>query len=332
MRSMMLLQQSKAMSKTQFGFGAPEPVVYDDVEDSLNIAYVNRAEVALAMDVFKPKAPEGTELPVIIMIHGGGLFMGDREFNRPYGRLLAHKGYLVFSLEYRWTPKAVIGEQLDDVCAGMDRVGEMMVNYDVDFTRIFLVADSAGSYLALYVSAMHVSEKLQKIIGYKPSRMRYAAIGTICGMFYTESSLNDQIWGDRREDEKFKKYMNAEHPEIVSNLPPVFMVTSQGDIYNNYSIRYHKVLKEAEKIVKLFYAGNEELQHIFPIMQPEHPKSLEATDRMLAWFEERAKLSLERKKRETHPGKKHLKIRARIADGSIGNLCNEQIADLLKDE
>ncbi|MBR3318382.1 MAG: carboxylesterase family protein [Atopobiaceae bacterium] len=76
--------------------GASEPVEYDDVEETLNIAYVNRDEVALGMDVFKPKVPEGTELPVIVVIHGGGLVMGDRGLERPYCRLLAHKGYLVF--------------------------------------------------------------------------------------------------------------------------------------------------------------------------------------------------------------------------------------------
>ena len=47
MRSMMVIQQSKSMSTSQFVFGAPEPVVYDDVEDSLNIAYVNRAVTPL---------------------------------------------------------------------------------------------------------------------------------------------------------------------------------------------------------------------------------------------------------------------------------------------
>ena len=164
-------------------FGASEPAVYEDVEDTLNVAYVNRDEVALCMDVFKPKVAAGAELPVIVDIHGGGLFMGDRGLNRPFCRLLAHKGYLVFSLEYRLAPKADLGQQLDDVCAGMDQVGRMLVDYDVDFSRVFLVADSAGAYLAAYVSAIHGSRKLQNAIGYKPSKMVYAAVGFISGMF-----------------------------------------------------------------------------------------------------------------------------------------------------
>jgi acetyl esterase/lipase/acyl-coenzyme A synthetase/AMP-(fatty) acid ligase len=269
------------------------------------------------MDVFKPIVPEGTELPVIVIIHGGGLFMGDRGLERPYSRLLAHKGYLVFSLEYRLAPKATIGQQLDDVCAGMDIVGSKLVDYDVDFGRIFLMADSAGAYLACYVTAMHESEKLQNIIGYKPSRMVFAAVGFMSGMFYTNKMLSEQIFGDKRDDKKFLKYMNPEHPEIVKNLPPAFLLTSCGDSFNNFSLRFNKALKKAGRVSKLLYLGDEELQHVFTITNPEHPRSIEATDKMLAWFEEQAEIRRTRRKKDPKVEGAKKAVQKRIADGSI---------------
>ena len=317
MRAMMERTQSLDLKQVMGAFGAVEPAVYDDVEEQLNIAYVNRDEVPLAMDMFKPKVPEGTELPVILLIHGGGLFMGDRGLNRPYSRLLAHKGYLVFSLEYRLAPKANICQQLDDVCAGMDRVGEMLVDCDVDFSRIFLVADSAGAYLACYVSAMHESVKLQKAIGHKPSRIVYAAVGFISGMFYTEKALQDQVYDEKRTDERFLKFMNVEHPDILSNVPPAFMVTSCGDMLNNYTLKFHKALKKAGRPSKLVYFGDEELRHIFPIMNPEHPKSIEATDKMLEWFEHWAQVRRESRKSSPELEQKQKDLQARIDDGSL---------------
>ena len=317
MRAAMERSQSMDLKQVMTAFGAVEPTVYDDVEEQLNIAYVNRDEVALAMDMFKPKAPEGTELPVILLIHGGGLFMGDRGLDRPYSRLLAHKGYMVFSLEYRLAPKANICQQLDDVCAGMDRVGEMLVDYDVDFSRIFLVADSAGAYLACYVSAMHESVKLQKAIGYKPSRIVYAAVGFISGMFYTEKALQDQVYDDKRTDERFLKFMNVEHPDILGNLSPAFMVTSCGDMINNYTLKFHKALKKAGRPCKLVYFGDEELRHIFPIMNPEHPKSIEATDKMLEWFEHWAQVRRESRKSSPELEQQKAALQARIDDGSL---------------
>ena len=316
-RAMLERSQSMNMMNMMKVFGASEPVMYEDVEETLNVAYVNRDEVALAMDIFKPKAEPGTDLPVILILHGGGLFMGDRGLERPYSRLLAHKGYLVFSLEYRLAPKAELTQQLDDVCAGMDIVGRMLVDYDVDFNRIFLVADSAGAYLAAYVSAMHGSEKLQKAIGYKPSRMTYAAVGFLSGMFYTNKMLQDQIYGSKRDDQNFLKYMNIEHPEILHNMPPAFLLTSCGDTFNNYSIRFHDALKEAGRPSKLVYFGDEDLQHIFPITNPEHPKSIEGTDKMLAFFEEQAKIRMETRMPSDEVKKTRKKLDERIADGSI---------------
>ncbi len=320
MRAMFERTQSIDFSKTMSMFGAKEPAVYEDVKETLNVAYVNRDEVALAMDIFEPEAEKGTELPVILVIHGGGLFMGDRGYIRPYCRLLAHKGYLVFSIEYRLAPKADLCEQLDDVCAGLDHVGRMLVDYDVDFMRIYLVADSAGAYLAAYVSAMHGSEKLQKAIGHKPSRMVYSAVGFICGMFYTNKALQEQIYGSKRHDEKFLKYMNIENPEIIDNMPPAFLITSNGDILNSYSIRFNKALKEHGRTSKLLYFGNEELLHIFPILNPEHPRSIEATDRMLAWFEEQADMWREWYKKRAELAEKRGETIKRISAGEFNDM------------
>jgi acetyl esterase/lipase len=319
-RAVLERTQSMDLKKSMTMVGAKEPVTYSDVKENLNVAYVNRDEVALAMDIFEPEKEMVTELPVILAIHGGGLFMGDRGLERAYCRMLAHKGYLVFSLEYRLAPKANLCEQLDDVCAGLDHVGRMLVDYDVDYNRIFLVADSAGAYLAAYVTAMHGSLKLQNAIGHKPSRMVYTAVGFISGMFYTNKKLQEQIYGDKRHDERFLKFMNIEHPEIINNMPPAFLITSCGDTFNNFSIRFNKALKRNGRVSRLVYLGNEELQHIFPITNPEHPRSLEVTDKMLEWFEEQAVLRCEAITKEREILRKRERHAERIAAGEFSNM------------
>ncbi len=265
-----------------------------EVEEILNQPYMNRQEVPLAMDIFKPKVKEGTELPVIVTIHGGGLVIGDRKLSRRFAKLLAGRGYLVFSIEYRLAPRANCAEQLDDVCAGMDLIGRELVNYDVDFTRMFLIAESAGAYLATYVTAMRGSQELQNAIGYKPSRMVFRGVGLICGMFYTQKNdpigwiLADQFYGDKRNNKEFLKYMNPENPEILDNLPPAFLITSRGDFLNNYTLMFHDALKKAGKRTKLIYYGDGSLTHAFVTMQPSLEKSKDAINRMLEWFEAEA--------------------------------------------
>ena len=308
--------------------GAPSEenaVKYDNVEEILNIPYMNRDEVPLGMDIFKPVADAGTELPVIVTIHGGGLTMGDRKISRPFGRLLASKGYLVFSIEYRLAPRANVCMELDDICAGLDLVGQKLVDYDVDFSRIFIAAESAGAYLAAYVTAMKGSEKLQEAIGYEPTRVSFKAIGLMSGMLYTNRKdpsgwmLADQIYGEKRADENFLQYMNPEHPEIINNLPPVYLITSKADMLNSYSILMNEALKKAGKPCRLLYYGDDDLQHAFTTLQTEHPKSIDSIDRMLAWFEEQAELAANREKRLKALENKKKKIFDAMADGSFDN-------------
>ena len=272
-----------------------------EVKEYLNRPYMNKDEVPLAMDVFVPEVEKGTELPVIVHVHGGGLVIGDRKPARAYSHVLASRGYLVFSIEYRLAPRANVSEQLDDVCAGMDAIGSHLIDFEVDFGRIFLTAESAGGYLAVYTAAMKYSERLQKAIGYEPTRMEFRALGIASGMYYTNRDdplgllLADQFYGNKRTSPEFLELMDPEHPEIVRNLPPLFLVTSRGDFLNNYTLMYHKALKDAGKSTKLVYYGEANLGHTFVTVNPTHPKSIDAIDRMLAWFEEQADARRKRK-------------------------------------
>ena len=51
------------------------------------------------MDIYRADAFAGKELPVILNIHGGGLILGCKEYNRYFCAQLSKLGYLVFSIE-----------------------------------------------------------------------------------------------------------------------------------------------------------------------------------------------------------------------------------------
>ena len=294
-----------------------------EVEDILNNPYMNRDEVPLAMDIFKPVVPEDTELPVIVYIHGGGLVLGDRMHYRPYGRALASRGYLVFSIEYRLAPRANACEQLDDVCAGMDYIGRRLVEFNVDFWRVFMTAESAGAFLAIYVAAMKKSKKLQEAIGYEPTRLSFKALGLHSGMFYTDREdpigwmLADQVFGDKMADENFKQYLDPENDEILKNLPPVFLTTSRGDFLSKYTLMYHDALKKEGRVSHLMYFGDNDLWHAFVALRPELADSIDAMDRMTDFFEESVELYKKDLKKHTAEQNALNEINERIENGEI---------------
>ncbi|WP_026662912.1 alpha/beta hydrolase [Butyrivibrio proteoclasticus] len=306
----------------------PEEKAPDNVKEARNFPYINREGIPLAMDIFQPVGPEydERELPVIVTIHGGGLVTGDRKISLNLSRDLASRGYLVFAIEYRLAPRANVCEQLDDVCAGLDLVGSKLVEYDVDYSRIFLTADSAGAFLAIYTAAMKNSVKLQRVIGHEPSRMVFKALGISCGMFYTNKDdilgalLSEQFYGDRKDDSNFIQYMNPEHPEIVNNLPPTFFVTSRGDFLNQYTISYSKALKRAGKTSKLLYYSEEYLNHTFNFAHPDFPQSKDANTKMLAFFEEQAAIYADRQINSVQKEKEYKELKKSIETGKSGNM------------
>ena len=160
----MIISITKFKLRKSLNMGEVKEIPSDGLNEYRDVPYNNHAGKELLMDIFEPIVEKGTELPVIINIHGGGLIGGSKNLSVGFCRQLAKRGYLVFSLEYRLIPAVRVYEQFDDVCAGMDCIGRKLVDFDVDFTRIYMVAESAGAYLATYVAAMKRSEALQKAI------------------------------------------------------------------------------------------------------------------------------------------------------------------------
>ena len=261
------------------------------IREYRDIPYKNRSGKELQMDIFEPEVPAGTELPIIINIHGGGLIDGNKSFSVGFCRKLARKGYLVFSLEYRLIPDVRVYEQFDDVCAGMDCVGEKLVNFDVDFTRIYMAAESAGAYLATYIAAMRKSKALQEAIGYNPTRMRFKAMGLISGMFYTTRKdtlgwfLSRSIYGKDERSKAIAEYTNPEHPEIIYNIPPCYLVTSKADMLERYTLDFAGELGNKGVEHFLRHMGSDpKLIHAFPVLRPDLLESERVINEIVDWF------------------------------------------------
>ena len=119
----------------------------DDVEEIKNVPYASDGLPAHRLDIYRPRKAGGQKLPVIVNVHGGGLIIGCKEFNRYFCANLCKKGYLVFSVEYRLVPDCLFFDQCRDVFAAMDFIGEHLAEYSGLPDRIFAVGDSGGACL-----------------------------------------------------------------------------------------------------------------------------------------------------------------------------------------
>ena len=113
--------------------------------------------VGLKMDIYLPEGDDSPTRPLLLMMHGGGFFIGNK--NEPgqteWCRYFASLGYVAASIDYRMGYRLKKGalslaERLAEEDAA-DALGFLLDREDlrIDRSRIFVAGTSAGAALAL---------------------------------------------------------------------------------------------------------------------------------------------------------------------------------------
>ena len=263
----------------------PDLVCVDDV------SYEGPDGTTLVADVYRPKDSSADPLPIVVFVHGGGLFVGNRKTNREYAELMAERGYLVFAPEYRVLEETDAVGEISDVCAGLSYIASHASEFGGDLTRVVVNVESAGAFPALYATAVLGSSYLQEAFGIQAPELYVRGLACFGGMLYTTADdpvglvYHRAMYGDRLRDKDFMELMNPEDPRVESSLPSVLQVTSGADFLKAHTLRYDEALERAGHDHRLiYYEEGAELTHAFPSLRPELPQSKEVLDELDAWF------------------------------------------------
>lgn len=112
------------------------------------------ADPEQGMDVFIPEGAD--KAPIILMVHGGAWFLGDKATSGVAGEKAAHwlpRGYIFISANYRLSPKADPIGQAEDVAAAIAAVQQKAAEWGGDPSRIIAMGHSAGAHLVALVAA-----------------------------------------------------------------------------------------------------------------------------------------------------------------------------------
>lgn len=262
----------------------------EDLDICFDLEYRGKDSNTLYADVFRQKNIKGKKLPVIVFVHGGGLFVGNRKVNRIFCEVIARLGYLVFSIDYRLLSQADGIGEISDVCSGLEYVTACAKDYVGDLNRVILMGESAGAYLALYASVVANSDIFEGVIEKSGNLCKVAGLCCFSGMFYV--TRNDPIgfvykkdmFGAKIRDKAFMKLTDPGNADIISRLPPVFLVSSRGDFLKIYTLKYAKALKKEGHVHKLIYYDKaEHLRHAFVSFAPLLPESAETLAELVKW-------------------------------------------------
>lgn len=130
------------------------------VDVTHDVVYAKPGVKPLKYDVFSPRGAKN--LPVIVIIHGGGWTANDEDIMRGLARELTRGGrFVVCSMDYRWAGKAdgdttstTMANIIEDVFGGIAHIMEHARQYGGDPTRIGVTGDSAGGHLSAAASLM----------------------------------------------------------------------------------------------------------------------------------------------------------------------------------
>ena len=263
------------------------------VEEFRDIPYLDDGKPSHRMDVYRPKECSG-KLPVIVNLHGGGLVLCTKEVNRPFCAELAKRGFLVFCLDYPLVPEVTVPEMLGDVCAGLDRVSELLDQYGGDPDQVFLTGDSAGAFLSVYAVAAQRSEAIAQAAGVRPSGLDIKGLGLLNGMFHTAECdetgffLRKDFYGKRWRKHPLLPYLKPEGESVASLLPPTFLVTGRADKLRVSTVRLYGGLKKCGIDCRLMdFPANPKLGHDFAIMYPEMAESRQVMEEMTGFLLEK---------------------------------------------
>lgn len=125
-----------------------------------DVVYAQPGVKKLKYDVFSPKGAKN--LPIIVIIHGGGWVSNTEDIMRELARELARGGeYVVCSMDYRWLGTRdgdknanTMADLIGDVFGGLAHIQEHAKEYGGDGSRIAVTGDSAGGHLSAVASLM----------------------------------------------------------------------------------------------------------------------------------------------------------------------------------
>ena len=107
----------------------------------------------LQMDILLPQSEK--PLPAVIFVTGGGFISANRARCPQLRMRLAEAGYFVGSINYRTAPDSVFPQQVEDVRNAIGFLRASAKRFNIDAEKISVVGDSAGGYLAAFVSTIN---------------------------------------------------------------------------------------------------------------------------------------------------------------------------------
>ena len=263
-----------------------------DLQITRDLAYADDGDQGHLFDVYElPGLPD--DAPVMVNIHGGGLFASYKEVNANFNYEWARLGYRTVSISYRRIPETTLWHQVDDVMRAMRHLASYAEELHLNLDRCYLTGDSAGALLSLFVLALSGSPELRQAFGIAETGLSFRAAGLVSIMLDTQRrdlmrAISNVVCSKEDAGKPYEQYLRDPSLLVAAPLPPLFMVTSEEDLIQKDTLKLDGLLTAAGKeheLLNFAKGGERQLIHVFSVSYPMYPESREVFARMDGFFQ-----------------------------------------------
>lgn len=174
-----LAQDKPAQKTTNKAPEQPKISLPPGVRMERDLSYIPDGDAAQKLDLYLPEKPAEKPQPLIVHIHGGG-WMGGSKYPCPVVNMVG-KGYVVASVEYRFSQKAKFPAQIQDCQAAIRWLRAKSKDYNIDPEHVGVIGGSAGGHLCALVGTSGGKKAFPAIGGNDDQPDRVQAVCDIFG-------------------------------------------------------------------------------------------------------------------------------------------------------
>lgn len=257
-------------------------VVHKDLE------YAKSDGKSLRLDLYLPKDTL-KKVPLIVMIHGGGWYRGDKAIYMKQAELFANSGYAAASINYRFIPEYIFPAGLKDCIAAVKWLKDSSAVYGIDPERVGVFGDSSGGHLALMTALAGENAGFGSTGGTQAAAVWFP-VTDIPLYFSKNPKLNEKLMGGSLEKmpEEYKKASPVNY--VSKNNPPTLLIHGERDrvVPIKHSEDLFSLMKTAGAKVELLRVKNADHAFVPPAkgFEPDYDGIMK---KMVKFFDEHLK-------------------------------------------
>ncbi len=190
-----------------------------EVRTETDVVFGKAGGRELKLDLAMPKEGDGP-FPAVVCVHGGGWVGGDRKQMAATVQVLARRGFVAVTPDYRTAPAHRFPAQLEDCKAAVRWLRANAAKYKVNPDRIGAVGFSAGGHLACLLGVTDKGNGLEGTGGNPDVSSRVQAVVS----FFGPTDLTVKFWGPTAERENLVPLLGgtlADKPEAYRKASPM---------------------------------------------------------------------------------------------------------------